>query len=67
MGIPSDILFPMAEIEALAAQLKSAEVATLPSPHGHDGFLLDADRLGAIIQEWSDRLDAPAGSRQHAS
>lgn len=66
VGIPSDILFPMAEIEALAAQLDHAEVAVLPSPHGHDGFLLDADRLDAIIQDWSDRIDVPAGSRQHA-
>jgi homoserine O-acetyltransferase len=66
VGIPSDILFPLADIEALAAHLTNAEVATLPSPHGHDGFLLDADRLDVLIRDWSERLDAPANPRHHA-
>lgn len=66
VGIPSDILFPMADIEALAAQLERAEVATLSSPHGHDGFLLDADRLSAIIRDWSDRIEPSATARQHS-
>ena len=66
VGIPSDILFPLADIEALAGQLERAEVATLPSPHGHDGFLLDADRLDVLIRDWSDRLDKPANTRHLA-
>lgn len=66
VGIPSDILFPMADIEALATRLKRAHVATLPSPHGHDGFLLDADRLDTIIQNWTEGLDTPVAARHHS-
>ncbi len=67
VGIPSDILFPMAEIRALAELLPAADVATLESVHGHDGFLIDADRLDAIIQRWSEGARPKRPSPLHAS
>jgi len=59
VGIPTDILFPMSDIVAMASHLPRAAVKVLESVHGHDGFLLDADRLNTIIRDWSEEQDGP--------
>ena len=66
VGIPTDILFPMSEIRDLAALLPRATVRALDSVHGHDGFLLDAERLDSIIQDWTASLDAASPSHSHS-
>lgn len=55
VGIDSDVLYPLAEQHALAEQLPHGELAVLPSPHGHDAFLIEFDRLAALLQPWIDR------------
>jgi homoserine O-acetyltransferase len=53
VGISSDWLFPAAEVRALAERMRSAGVdvsyAELESPHGHDAFLANVDRLVPLI------------------
>jgi len=54
VGISSDWLFPAAEILALAERMQRAGVDAsyreLASSHGHDGFLVQADRLASLIR-----------------
>ena len=56
VGINTDVLFPLAEQQALARQLPKGTLRVLDSPHGHDAFLLEADRLDALIRRWQDSL-----------
>jgi len=53
VGISSDWLFPAADVQALAARLRSAGVASryleLVSDHGHDSFLADTHLLAPLL------------------
>jgi homoserine O-acetyltransferase len=53
VGISSDWLFPAAEVEALAAEIKAAgvqcEYRELTSNHGHDSFLAEPQHLLDIL------------------
>lgn len=53
IGVESDLLFPLAEQQALANAFNLAGVATqfvpLPSIEGHDAFLVDIPRFGAAV------------------
>lgn len=50
VSIPSDALYVPAEQQELAELLPDAELVELDSVHGHDGFLIDADRLEPIVR-----------------
>lgn len=50
VSIPSDALYVAAEQQELAEVLPDAELVELDSEHGHDGFLIDADRLEPIVR-----------------
>jgi len=51
-GIDSDRLYPLAQQEELAAGIASAgSVRVLHSPYGHDGFLIEAEHVGALVRE----------------
>ncbi len=47
--IPSDVLYLPAEQAELARHLPRATLTTLPSPHGHDGFLIDVEALDRLL------------------
>ena len=49
VAIESDNLFPARESAAWSALLPGADYIEIPSRFGHDGFLLENDRLTAII------------------
>lgn len=49
VGISTDVLYPVAEVRALAAALPRCQFAVLDSIHGHDGFLVDAASLNNLI------------------
>lgn len=49
IGIDSDIMFPAAEIEAMAAAIPNATYHTIHSDFGHDGFLIETSAITAII------------------
>ncbi len=56
VGIDSDILYPIAEQEELAAYLPNAELAVISAPHGHDSFLIERIELSERIAEWRRRV-----------
>ncbi|MCG6118518.1 MAG: homoserine O-acetyltransferase [Aquimonas sp.] len=56
VSIPGDQLYVPADQYQLAEGLASAELAVLPSAHGHDGFLLDAERLEPLLRRFRQRL-----------
>lgn len=49
IGIESDILFPIREQEFLADNIPNARLFTIDSGYGHDGFLLEFQKLEEII------------------
>lgn len=55
IGIRSDILFPAEHVQAAAEAAQAVGVAAryweLNSPHGHDAFLKEFERLDAVLRE----------------
>jgi homoserine O-acetyltransferase len=53
IGVETDILFPLQQQEQIAEGLRAggaeASFLPLPSPQGHDAFLVDIDRFGPAI------------------
>ncbi len=56
VGVETDILFPLQQQEQLADGLRAggADVtfAPLPSPQGHDAFLVDIARFGPVVGDF---------------
>jgi len=49
-GISSDRLYPLRLQRELAELIPTAsEVMVVDSPHGHDGFLVDAEAVGKVL------------------
>jgi homoserine O-acetyltransferase len=53
IGVHTDILFPLQQQEQVADGLRAggadASFLPLPSPQGHDAFLVDIERFGAAV------------------
>jgi len=49
VSVSSDALYPPAEQIELAEHMPNAQYEVLESAHGHDGFLIETDNLGALI------------------
>ncbi len=49
IGIDSDILFPISEQQLLAELIPDAHLEIISSDYGHDGFLLEYDKINPII------------------
>ncbi len=52
----TDILFPVEEVEAVAQMMPRASHRMLKSIYGHDGFLIENDKLTAILESWEYSL-----------
>lgn len=56
IGVHTDILFPLQQQEQLADGLRHSgchsEFLALPSPQGHDAFLVDMDRFGPAVAKF---------------
>lgn len=50
ISISSDILFPAIEQEELAALIPHAKLSIIDSLYGHDGFLLEYEKIAASIK-----------------
>ncbi len=50
VGISSDLLFPVYEQKYLADHVKHGEYVEIDSLYGHDGFLIETEKLTEIIQ-----------------
>ncbi len=65
IGVDSDALVPLADLCELQRALPaSASLDVIHSPHGHDGFLLEADKISPILR---DILDCTPGCTSHCS
>jgi homoserine O-acetyltransferase len=53
IGVVTDILFPLQQQEQIADGLRAggadATFLPLPSPQGHDAFLVDIERFGPAV------------------
>jgi homoserine O-acetyltransferase len=60
VGVHTDILFPLQQQEQIADGLRAggaaSEFVDLPSPQGHDAFLVDIARFGPVIADFLRRL-----------
>ena len=60
IGVHTDILFPLQQQEQLAEGFRAGGVDSrflpLPSPQGHDAFLVDIARFGPAIRDFLDSL-----------
>jgi len=52
VGIDSDLLFPLSEQQLLATYIPGAEFGLIESPHGHDSFLIEYDKLNELLVEF---------------
>lgn len=49
IGISSDLLYPVCEQEFLAKHIPGSQLAIIDSFYGHDGFLLEDEKLNALL------------------
>ncbi len=59
VSIDSDALYVPDEQRELAEHLPNAELAELNSEHGHDAFLIEAERLNEIVRDYRARQERP--------
>lgn len=63
IGIRTDILFPATHVEATADAItaagREARYWELNSPHGHDAFLKEFDRLDSVLRDGIGTNAAP--------
>ena len=52
ISIASDILFPVTEQQLLADEIPGAQLVVIDSLYGHDGFLIETERIGAILRKF---------------
>ncbi|MDR3236044.1 MAG: homoserine O-acetyltransferase [Prevotellaceae bacterium] len=50
IAIDSDVLFPVCEMETVAAHVPHAELHIISSTFGHDGFLLEHNQLKNVLK-----------------
>jgi homoserine O-acetyltransferase/O-succinyltransferase len=55
IGITSDILCPVDEQKYLAANIPGAIYSEIDSPYGHDGFLIEFEKLEKIISDFINK------------
>lgn len=57
LSIESDILIPPSQQFELAEHLPNATFVSLDSFYGHDGFLVEAESINALLLEWKSQLE----------
>jgi homoserine O-acetyltransferase len=54
IGIKSDVLYPISEQEYLQQTIPGAELLTISSDFGHDGFLLEYEKIETALKKFID-------------
>jgi len=54
VSVSSDALYPPEEQQFLAHHLRNSQYEVLDCAHGHDGFLIETERLGGMIVEFRE-------------
>jgi len=52
IGITSDQLFPTREQRLIASNIKNSEYTEISSDYGHDGFLIETEKLSGLIGDF---------------
>ncbi len=64
IGVETDLLFPLEQQQEIAEGLRhggtDVTLHAMPSPEGHDAFLVDIDRFGPVIANFLASLSSPA-------
>lgn len=55
VGISSDFLCPVGEQKLLAQHIPNAQFQEIDSPYGHDGFLIEGEKLGKLVVDFMER------------
>ncbi len=55
VGITSDIIIPPVEQEFLARALPKGEMRLIESDFGHDGFLVESEKLNELIKPFLEQ------------
>ena len=63
VSVSSDALYPPEEQRFLADHLPHARYEILDCPHGHDGFLIETEALGRMIDDFRQRRRSGARLR----
>ena len=54
VGITSDILCPLCEQQLLASHIPNCKLITIDSLYGHDGFMVETEKIGHCLKEWRE-------------
>jgi homoserine O-acetyltransferase/O-succinyltransferase len=54
IGIKSDVLYPISEQEYLQKTIRGAELLNINSDFGHDGFLLEYEKIETALKKFID-------------
>lgn len=57
MGIKSDLLCPVEEQKKIAANMPNATYIEIDSSYGHDGFLIEYEKISRHLSEWLSGLE----------
>jgi homoserine O-acetyltransferase len=52
IGVSSDILCPLEEQRHLAQQMRSATLIEIDSGYGHDGFMVESEKIARFLSAW---------------
>lgn len=52
IGISSDILCPLIEQRSLAAHIPHSEIMEIDSAYGHDGFMVEFEKIAKLLSRW---------------
>jgi homoserine O-acetyltransferase len=52
VGITSDILCPLAEQKFLTDNMPNSTLISIDSLYGHDGFMVETERIGDCLKHW---------------
>jgi len=53
IGIRSDLLFPVDELKLVAGTVPDGRYAEIDSDFGHDGFLIESEKLSSLVREFA--------------
>ncbi|PWT78785.1 MAG: homoserine O-acetyltransferase, partial [Bacteroidetes bacterium] len=54
IGINSDILCPVGEQKFMAQHIQNAKLIEIDSAYGHDGFMVESEKISGHLSEWLD-------------
>jgi len=55
VGVTSDILCPVEEQLFMAAHMGDVELVEIDSAYGHDGFMVEGEKIATLLREWLRR------------